>query len=142
MSSLETRRDTYIFCVETTVAGLRYRGFWLAILRSVILNRYSNISSASLSIRYNHISSASLSFFFLFFFFFWSHLTVVSALPRSDMTYEVTEFFLKSETELTAKFMKKRSKTYKRLKEHFVIGRNRTKRANFRGNPFFKLRTT
>ena len=38
----------------------------------------------------------------------------------------------KSETKLTATVLKKRSKTHKRLKERFLIGRNRTKRANFR----------
>ena len=32
----------------------------------------------------------------------------------------------------------KRCKTYKRLKERFLIGRNRTKRANFRGGPLFQ----
>ena len=33
---------------------------------------------------------------------------------------------------------KKKSKTHKRLKERFLIGRNRTKRANFRGSPLFQ----
>ena len=37
----------------------------------------------------------------------------------------------KSETELTASVLKKRSKTHKRLKERFLIGWNRTKRAKF-----------
>ena len=37
--------------------------------------------------------------------------------------------------ELTASVLKKRSKTHKRLKERFLIRRNRTKRANFRGCP-------
>ena len=37
---------------------------------------------------------------------------------------------------------KERSKTHERLKERFLIGRNRTKRANFRGILFFKLCTT
>ena len=32
----------------------------------------------------------------------------------------------------------KRSETHKRLKEHFLIRRNRTKRANFRGKPLFQ----
>ena len=32
----------------------------------------------------------------------------------------------------------KRSKTHKRLKERFLIGRNRTKRAIFRGSPLFQ----
>ena len=32
----------------------------------------------------------------------------------------------------------KTSKTHKKLKERFLIGRNRTKRANFRGNPLFQ----
>ena len=32
----------------------------------------------------------------------------------------------------------KRSKTHKRLKEHFLHGWNRTKRANFRGSPLFQ----
>ena len=32
----------------------------------------------------------------------------------------------------------KRSKAHKRLKEHFLIRRNRTKCANFRGNPLFQ----
>ena len=32
-----------------------------------------------------------------------------------------------------------RSKTQKRLKEHFLIGQNRTKRANFRGSPLFQV---
>ena len=31
-----------------------------------------------------------------------------------------------------------RSKTHKRLKERFLIGRNRTKRAHFRGSPLFQ----
>ena len=44
----------------------------------------------------------------------------------------------KSETELTASVLKKRSKTHKRLKEHFLIIRNRTKRANFRCNHLFR----
>ena len=36
-----------------------------------------------------------------------------------------------------------RSKIHKRLKERFLIGRNRTTLAHFRGSPlFFKLRTT
>ena len=30
------------------------------------------------------------------------------------------------------------SKTHKRLKEHFLIRQNRTKRANFQGNPHFQ----
>ena len=30
------------------------------------------------------------------------------------------------------------SKTHKRLEERFLIGRNRTKRANFRGSPLFQ----
>ena len=30
------------------------------------------------------------------------------------------------------------TKTHKRLKERFLIGRNRTKRANFRGSPLFQ----
>ena len=32
--------------------------------------------------------------------------------------------------------IRKTSKTHKRLKEHFLIGRNWTKRANFSGSPF------
>ena len=44
----------------------------------------------------------------------------------------------KSETELTASVLKKRSKTHKRLKERFLIRRNRTKRSNFRGSPLFQ----
>ena len=43
-----------------------------------------------------------------------------------------------SETELTASVLQKRSKTHKRLKERFLIRRNRTKRANFPGNPLFQ----
>ena len=35
-------------------------------------------------------------------------------------------------------FWKKKSKTHKRLKERFLIRRNRTKRANFRGNSLFQ----
>ena len=31
-----------------------------------------------------------------------------------------------------------RSKTHKRLKEHFLMGQNRTQRANFRGSPLFQ----
>ena len=31
-----------------------------------------------------------------------------------------------------------RSKTHKRLKEHFLIGRNRTKHANFQQSPLFQ----
>ena len=31
-----------------------------------------------------------------------------------------------------------RSKTHKRLKEHFLTRQNRTKRTNFRGNPLFQ----
>ena len=46
--------------------------------------------------------------------------------------------FKKSETELTASVLEKRSKTRKRLKERFLTGRNRTKRANFLGTPLFK----
>ena len=47
----------------------------------------------------------------------------------------------KSQTELTASVLKKRkkrSKTQKSLKERFLIGRNRTKRANFRRSPLFQ----
>ena len=33
------------------------------------------------------------------------------------------------------------SKTRERLKERFLVRRNRTKRANFRGSPLFKQRT-
>ena len=44
----------------------------------------------------------------------------------------------KSETELTAIVLKKRFKTLKILKERFFIGRNRTKRAHFRGSPLFQ----
>ena len=44
----------------------------------------------------------------------------------------------RSETGLTASVLKKRSKTHKRLKECFLIRRNRTKRANFRGNLLFQ----
>ena len=43
-----------------------------------------------------------------------------------------------SETGLTASVLKKRSQTHKRLKERFWIGRNRAKRANFRGSPLFQ----
>ena len=43
----------------------------------------------------------------------------------------------KSETELTARVLKKRSKTHKRFKERCLTGRNRTKRAHFRGGPLF-----
>ena len=38
----------------------------------------------------------------------------------------------------TALLQKKRSKAHKRLKERFLIGRNRTKRANFRESPLFQ----
>ena len=63
-----------------------------------------------------------------------------SAVPSVNI--EVTEKveilgMEKSETELTASVLKKRSKTHKRLKERFLLRRNRTKRANFRGNPLF-----
>ena len=44
----------------------------------------------------------------------------------------------KSETELTASVLKKRSKTHKRLKERFLVRQNRTKRANFRCNHLFQ----
>ena len=45
----------------------------------------------------------------------------------------------KSETELTASVLKKkRSKTHKRLKERFLIRRNRTTRANFRRSRLFQ----
>ena len=44
----------------------------------------------------------------------------------------------KSETELTASVLKKRSKTHMRWKERFLIGRNRTKHANFQGSPLFQ----
>ena len=44
----------------------------------------------------------------------------------------------KTETELTASVLKKRSKTHTKLKERFLIGRNSTKRANFRGSPLFE----
>ena len=46
----------------------------------------------------------------------------------------------KSETELTASVLKKDKKTHKRLKERFLIRRNRTKRANIWGNPLFLAR--
>ena len=36
-----------------------------------------------------------------------------------------------SEAELTASVLKKRSETHKKLEEHFLIGRDRTKRAKF-----------
>ena len=36
-----------------------------------------------------------------------------------------------------AKHVLRRSKTHKRLKERFLIVRNRTKRAHFRGSPLF-----
>ena len=39
---------------------------------------------------------------------------------------------------MTASVLKKRSKTHKRLKERFLLRRNRTKRANFRGSPLFQ----
>ena len=49
-------------------------------------------------------------------------------------------YLKKSEAEFTASVSgkKKRSKTHKRLKERFLIGRNMTKRANFRGSPLFQ----
>ena len=37
---------------------------------------------------------------------------------------------------------KKRSKTHKRLKQRFLIGRNRTERAHFRGSPLFQATYT
>ena len=43
------------------------------------------------------------------------------------------DFFFKSEAELTASVLAKRSKTHKRLKECFLSGWNRTQSANFRG---------
>ena len=44
----------------------------------------------------------------------------------------------KSKTDLTASVLKKRLKTHKRLKEHFLIKWNETKHSNFRGNPLFQ----
>ena len=46
--------------------------------------------------------------------------------------------FEKSETELTASVLKKDPKHTKKLKERFLIRRNRKKRANFRGNPLLQ----
>ena len=63
-------------------------------------------------------------------------LGVVVFSPQKDF------FFFKSETELTAGILKKRSKAHKRLKERFLIRQNRTKRANFRGSLLFQVRTT
>ena len=56
-------------------------------------------------------------------------------------TFLVNLFYYaeKSETELTASVLKKKkSKTHKRLKEHFLISQNRTKCANIRGSPLFQ----
>ena len=39
---------------------------------------------------------------------------------------------------MTASVLKKRSKTHKRLEVRILIGRNRTKRASFRGSPLFQ----
>ena len=47
----------------------------------------------------------------------------------------------KSETELTTSALEKKKKDpkhTKRLKQRFIIGRNRTKRAHFRGSPLFQ----
>ena len=44
----------------------------------------------------------------------------------------------KTETEWTASVLKKRSNSHNRWKECFLTGRNRTKRANFRGSPLFQ----
>ena len=41
---------------------------------------------------------------------------------------------------LESSTLSSRSKTHKRLKERFLIGGNRTKRANFRGSPLFQAR--
>ena len=54
-----------------------------------------------------------------------------------EMSISHTHKQKKSETELTANVLKKRSKTHKRLKERFLVGPNRTKRANFRGSPLY-----
>ena len=43
-----------------------------------------------------------------------------------------------SETEWIASVLKKRSQTHKKLKECFLIGRNRTKCANFQESPPFQ----
>ena len=40
---------------------------------------------------------------------------------------------------LDQNYENKRSKTHKKLKERFLIGRNRTKRANFWGSPLFQV---
>ena len=47
--------------------------------------------------------------------------------------------FFKSETELTASVLKKRSKTHKRLRESFLNRWNRPKRVNFWGSPLFQV---
>ena len=55
-----------------------------------------------------------------------------------DTTFLQTGNLKKSETELTASVLKRRSKTHKKLKERFLVGRNKTKRANFRRSPLFQ----
>ena len=63
-----------------------------------------------------------------------------SSLVKSETTWPHPEEF-RAEAEIVFKLHKywqNRSKTRKRLKEHFLIGRNRTKGANFRGSPLFQ----
>ena len=47
----------------------------------------------------------------------------------------MNKYILKIWNKVDWKRSEKRSKTRKRLKEHFLIGRNRTKHANFLGSP-------
>ena len=55
-----------------------------------------------------------------------------NCLDPGDTTFKKKK---KSETEFTASVLKKRSEIHRRLKERFLIRRNKTKRANFRGSP-------
>ena len=71
------------------------------------------------------------------------HLNVVCCLDDAALILKYSNNNNnKSETELTASVLKQkeqeRPKTHKRSKERFLTGRNRTKRANFRGSPLFQ----
>ena len=71
----------------------------------------------------------------------WVNAILFSAFCSSLFTLissAETYFSQKNLKQLTASVVKKDPKTHKRLKENFLIRRNRTKCANFRGNPLFQ----
>ena len=78
------------------------------------------------------------SFFPLFFFF-----TLIDCQPqicfvfRSSYVYSLKKK-KKSETELSASVLKKRSKHARGYKECIIIGQDKTKCTNFQGNPLFQ----